>query len=60
MMLILLSNSSTTAKGIGMILSIILIAVGIIITSPLKKYFEGTREGTLRPPNESKDYRFYR
>ena len=49
MILILLSESSTTAKGIGMILSIFLIAMGIIITGPLKKYFEETREGTLRP-----------
>ncbi len=49
MILILLSESSTTAKGIGMILSIFLIAMGIIITGPLRKYFQETREGTLRP-----------
>ncbi len=59
MMLILLSKSSTTAKGIGMILSILLIAMGVIITSPLKKYFEGVQEGNLRPPGESKNYMFY-
>ena len=49
MMLILLSESSTTVKGVGVILSILLITMGIIITGPLRKYFEETREGTLRP-----------
>jgi len=60
MLLILLSDSSTTAKSIGVILSIILIGVGVIITGPLKKHFEETREGTLRPPDGSRNYRFYR
>ncbi len=60
MLLILLSNTSTTAKGLGVILSIILIGMGVIITGPLKKHFEETREGTLRPPSGSRDYRFYR
>ena len=60
MLMILLSNSSTTAKSIGVILSIILIAMGVIITTPLKKHFEETREGNLRPPDGSKNYRFYR
>ena len=49
MMLILSSNSSTTAKSIGVILSIILIVMGFVVTGPLKKYFEETHEGTLRP-----------
>ena len=57
MMLILLSNSSNTAKGIGMLLSILLIAGGIIVTSPIKKYFEETREGNMRPPDSYMDYR---
>ena len=60
LMLILLSNTSSTAKGIGTILSIILIVMGVIITGPLKKHFEETREGTLRPPDESRNYRFYK
>ena len=60
LMLILLSKSSTTAKSIGMILSIILIVMGVIITGSLKQHFEETREGTLRPPDESRNYRFYR
>lgn len=60
MMLILLSNTSNTAKSIGVILSIILIAMGVVITGPLKKHFEETREGTLRPPDESRNYGFYR
>ena len=52
MMLILLSNSSNTAKSIGVILSILLIGMGVIITGPLKKHFEETHEGTLRPDEE--------
>ena len=60
MMLILLSDSGTTAKGIGVIFSIILLGMGIAVTGPLKKYFEETREGTMRPPDGSKNYRFYR
>lgn len=57
MMLILLSKSSTTAKGIGMILSILLVTMGIIITGPLKKHFEITREGNIRPDDSYMDFR---
>ncbi len=60
MTLILLSNTSTATKFIGVVLSIILISMGVVITGPLKKHFEETREGTLRPPNESRNYQFYR
>ena len=49
MMLILLSNSSSTAKGIGVILSMMVVIVGFIISSPLKKLFEETREGNMDP-----------
>ena len=57
MMLILLSDTNTTAKSIGVILSILLIATGIIITGPLKKHFSQTNEGTMRPSNSSMDFR---
>lgn len=49
MMLILLSKATGTAKGIGVILSVILIAMGVIITSPLKKLFASSKEGNMRP-----------
>ncbi len=53
MILILISDADKTAKGIGIFLSVILIAFSIIITGPLKKYFEKTSEGTMRPPDNS-------
>ena len=53
MLLILISDANKTAKGIGIFLSVILIALAIIITGPLRKYFEKTGEGTMRPPGDS-------
>lgn len=47
MLFILLSGASTTAKSIGVILSMILLAFSIIITSPLKRFFDQTREGRM-------------
>ncbi len=49
MILILLSNSSTTSKGVGVFLGVLLTAMGIIATGPLKKYFQETREGNMNP-----------
>ena len=49
MFLILLSDASSTSKSIGVILSIILLAFSIIITSPLKRFFDQTREGNMDP-----------
>ncbi len=60
MMFMLLSDSSNTAKSIGVILSIILIAMGVVITGPLKEHFEQTQEGNMRPPEGSRNYRYYR
>ena len=57
MLLILLSDASKTAKGIGIFLSVILIALGIIITGPLKKYFEKVTEGSGHPPSSFMDFR---
>lgn len=57
MMFILLSKSDPTAKSIGVILSIFLIIMGVVITGPLKKHFEKTKEGTMRPPDSYMDYR---
>lgn len=56
MVLILLSNSTTSVKFVGVFLSIFLIAIGIIITGPLRKYFEETKEGTL-PPDSTINYK---
>ena len=49
LILILLSKTSSIAKGIGALLGILLIALGVIITGPLKKHFYETREGTINP-----------
>ncbi len=49
MMLVLLSKVSTTSKSIGVILSLIVIVMGVVITGPLRKHFEETREGTMNP-----------
>ena len=49
LILILLSETSSIAKGIGALLGVLLIALGVIITGPLRKHFEETREGTIHP-----------
>ena len=49
LILILLSKTSSIAKGIGALLGILLIALGVILTGPSKKYFEKTGEGTINP-----------
>ena len=57
MLLILISDTNKTAKGIGVFLAVILIAFGVIITGPLTKYFEKTSEGTIEPPDSFMDFR---
>lgn len=57
MMLILLSSSTATAKGIGIVLSIIFIMIAVMITGPMKSYFQETREGRGMDPNTSIDFR---
>ena len=57
MLLILISDADKTAKGIGIFLSIILIALAIIITGPLKKYFEKITEGNVESPSSFMDFR---
>ena len=49
LILILLSKTSSIAKGIGALLGVLLIAFGVIMTGSLKKHFEETREGTMNP-----------
>ena len=44
---ILLSDASNTSKSIGVILSMILLAFSIIVTSPLRKFFDQTKEGRM-------------
>ena len=56
MLAILLSNTGTATKGIGVLLSIMLIMMSFAATGPLKKHFEETRSGTMGNPNEV-DYR---
>lgn len=57
MMLILLSKVSSTSKSIGVFLSILLISMGVILTGPLKKYFEETREGTINKDDFDQKFR---
>lgn len=57
MLLILISDANKTAKGIGIFLSVILIALGVIITGPLTKYFEKVTEGSGSPPSSIMDFR---
>lgn len=57
MMGVSLSNTTPTAKGIGLVLAVFLITFGVIVTGPLQKYFEYTREGNIPRPENSMDFR---
>ncbi|KKL14712.1 hypothetical protein LCGC14_2512920 [marine sediment metagenome] len=50
---ILLSGTGNTSKTIGTLLAIILIGMAVVITGPLRKYFERTNEGTINPDGEN-------
>ena len=57
MMLILLSDASSSTKGIGVFLAILLISMGVVLTGPLMKYFEETREGTIDKDDFDQNFR---
>lgn len=53
LVLILLSDTSPFVKGFGVLFGIFIVAMGIILTGPLRRHFEQTREGTMNPEDVS-------
>ena len=46
---ILLSGTGNTSKTIGTLLAIIFIVMVVVVTGPLRRYFEKTKQGTINP-----------